>query len=211
MAEPDPILYSMQDRLETPHQLKPYFTTEGRGARVAFGCTRTERALDFAFEIAETSPGSLASLVVPDQGPGVRRDELWRSTCVEIFVARADGPLYLELNLSPSGDWNVYAFDAYRSGMREARDARAPRLKVERPGPGSLVYRARLEPEALSDSEASKFGEVEQILAGSEPTSLVIGATAVLEYRGERREYWALAHTGAKPDFHLRESFVLRV
>ena len=37
-----------------------------------------------------------------------RRDELWQSTCLELFIAKPNEPRYWEINLSPSGDWNVY-------------------------------------------------------------------------------------------------------
>jgi hypothetical protein len=36
---------------------------------------------------------------------------------------------------------------------------------------------------------------------------LVLGASAVMEYQDGAKDYWALAHTGEKPDFHLRSSF----
>ncbi|MEB3264615.1 MAG: hypothetical protein VKJ66_09615 [Synechococcus sp.] len=40
---------------------------------------------------------------------------------------------------------------------------------------------------------------------------LRIGVTAVLEDRRGGISYWALAHTGPEPDFHRRDSFLLRL
>jgi hypothetical protein len=40
---------------------------------------------------------------------------------------------------------------------------------------------------------------------------VVLGATAVVEYRDGTKDYWALAHKGEKPDFHVRESFVANI
>jgi hypothetical protein len=49
-----------------------------------------------------------------------RKHDLWRATCFEFFVAIKDQPQYWEFNMSPSGNWNVYAMDAYRQvNMRE--------------------------------------------------------------------------------------------
>jgi hypothetical protein len=38
---------------------------------------------------------------------------------------------------------------------------------------------------------------------------LEISLTAVIEQVGQGVSYWALAHTGAEPDFHRRDSFRL--
>src|SRR6185503_6002309 len=61
--------------------------------------------------------GDLERLRIPGRGAGVRRDELWKHTCFEAFIAldRAGG--YFEINLSPSFDWAVYRFSGYRAGM----------------------------------------------------------------------------------------------
>ncbi|MEL0340336.1 MAG: hypothetical protein VXA52_09230, partial [Synechococcus sp.] len=47
-----------------------------------------------------------------------RRDELWQSTCLELFIAQPNEPRYWEINLAPSGDWNVYRLDGYRQGLQ---------------------------------------------------------------------------------------------
>jgi hypothetical protein len=40
---------------------------------------------------------------------------------------------------------------------------------------------------------------------------LEISLTAVIDQVGQGGSYWALAHTGAEPDFHRRDSFRLRL
>ena len=47
-----------------------------------------------------------------------RRDQLWQSTCLELFIAQPNEPPYWEINLSPSGDWNIYQLDGYRQGLQ---------------------------------------------------------------------------------------------
>ena len=60
-----------------------------------------------------------------------RQDNLWKHTCFEAFFARPDSEQYWELNVAPSGHWNLYQFDGYRSGGREEPEAVTHR---QRPG-----------------------------------------------------------------------------
>src|ERR1700675_2461511 len=69
---------------------------------------------------------------VPLSGVGGRADALWRHTCFEAFVAPADAPGYHEFNFSPSFDWAIYRFSAYREGMSPAEIGRAPEISVRR-------------------------------------------------------------------------------
>lgn len=127
--------------------------------------------------------------------PG-RRDRLWEHTCCEAFVARADADGYLELNLAPSEDWALWAFDAYRTGMRAAAASEAPRLRVLRM-PRELRVDAVVDPVAV------------QGLLGSPP--YVVGLSAVVEEQDGRRSYFALAHATDRPDFHARASWTAEV
>jgi hypothetical protein len=67
---------------------------------------------------------------VPLSGAGGRADALWQHTCFEAFVAPEDAPGYHEFNFSPSLDWAIYRFSAYREGMSPAEIGRAPRICV---------------------------------------------------------------------------------
>src|SRR5580692_817066 len=69
---------------------------------------------------------------VPLSGAGGRADALWKHTCFEAFVAAADAPGYHEFNFSPSFDWAIYRFSAYREGMSPAELGRAPEISVHR-------------------------------------------------------------------------------
>src|SRR3954468_9830404 len=77
--------------------------------------------------------GGLDTLLVapPAARPG-RRDRLWEHTCCEAFVGTPGGSAYLELNVSPSRDWALWAFDDHRAGMRAAATVGAPQLRVLR-------------------------------------------------------------------------------
>src|SRR6202790_5837528 len=69
---------------------------------------------------------------VPLSGAGGRADALWKHTCFEAFVTPADAPGYHEFNFSPSLDWAIYRFSAYREGMSPAEIGRAPEIFVRR-------------------------------------------------------------------------------
>ena len=118
------------------------------------------------------------------------RDGLWRHSCVELFCAGAQDD-YREFNFSPSGEFAVYGFDAYRSGMRS--------LELGTPG-------------ILRHAGAAGLGVDVQMpaewLGAHSQSPRAVGLTAVLEASDGSLSYWALRHPGAKPDFHDRVGFI---
>jgi hypothetical protein len=148
---------------------------------------RRGRFLEARFEIR----GDIGAIVLPPYGRGERREGLWKSTCLEAFVAPASGPAYVEFNLSPSGDWAAYRFDGERQGMAPLV-ASAPILTSS-----SSTNSARFD--ALFDIAALPFA----------PSRA--GITLVIEHVGGARSYWALAHCRERPDFHDPRSFTLDI
>ena len=57
-------------------------------------------------------------VLAPRSEPPAAQDFLWKRTCGELFLGVPGDPSYLEFNFSPSGDWAAYAFDGYRTGVR---------------------------------------------------------------------------------------------
>ncbi|HZR83371.1 MAG TPA: DOMON-like domain-containing protein [Candidatus Binatia bacterium] len=149
--------------------------------------------LAFWFELR----GDVAALAVAreSRSPG-RVDRLWRHTCFEAFVAAEEGARYLELNVAPSRDWALFAFDDYRSGMRAAPVIHVPDLSVHR-DPDILRVEAVL---ALSDVRGG---------LGAPPA--LAGLAAVIEETGGRLSYWASRHPGERPDFHRRDGWTVAV
>jgi hypothetical protein len=124
-----------------------------------------------------------------------RADRLWEHTCFEAFLAPAGGPAYWELDLSPSGDWNLYRFAGYRDGM-----------EVERRVPSLGGFRARSEGDGLRVEVVLDLGALPELTG-----DLNVGLAAVLEAEDGTTSYWGLRHVAARPDFHRRGSFVLPV
>lgn len=103
-------------------------------------------------------------------------------------------PSYHELNFSPSGQWAAYAFRSYRTGMALPDENFAPQISCDR-GPDWFELTAAVPLQALAPILPS--------------VALRIGLSAVLEDRHGSLSYWALAHPGARPDFHHPDSFAL--
>lgn len=138
--------------------------------------------------------GDLENVLFPEPAflPG-RRDDLWRHTCFEFFMAITDQPQYWEFNLSPSGDWNVFRMEAYRSvGFQQEELIREMRLEISRE-----LNRFRMD--AAVDLSAILESKLE----------IQAGVTSVIETQDGHETFWALAHPGPHADFHLRESFIL--
>lgn len=138
--------------------------------------------------------GNLDQIRFPPPSPSPsRKDDLWKATCFEFFLAVKDQPAYWEFNMSPSGDWNVYRMDAYRRiDFRE--ETKIPQLPFEIKRDldrWSLDVAVDLTPLVRPKQE------------------LQIGVTAVIQTKDGRESYWALAHPTPQADFHARESFTL--
>jgi hypothetical protein len=137
--------------------------------------------------------GRLSEIRLPDPRIPAFEDDLWKSTCFELFLGGA-GRGYAEFNFAPSRLWAAYRFESYREGMQRATDLSPP-----------LLF-----PERTSDS---RFGLTALVELGSlqieSPARL--GLSAVIEEANGRKSYWALAHPPGKPDFHHSDCFVLEL
>ena len=65
-------------------------------------------------------------LLVPAFAGKGRADELWRTTCFELFLKPGGGTAYCEFNLSPSERWAAYDFSDRRDGMEDRPVPREP-------------------------------------------------------------------------------------
>lgn len=122
--------------------------------------------------------GDISKLVIPPPAAPERADELWRTTCFELFVA-GEGAQYREFNFSPSRQWAAYSFDGYRSGVSHAE----------------------------ADVETEFYQESNELQISAEvraefPNPASVGLTAVIEEVGGKISYWSTAFAPGKPDFH---------
>ena len=131
-------------------------------------------------------------LIVPAFAGKGRADDLWQTTCFELFLQPPGGEGYAELNLSPSERWNVYDFAGHREGMRERAMPREPECTM-RLGTDMAIFDAAIPAAVLPDAPWR------------------CGFTAVLEEQGGVKSFWSLAHGGDEPDFHDPACFLEEV
>ena len=136
--------------------------------------------------------GGAAALVLPAPATPARTDDLWRTTCFELFLRPGAGEAYFEFNFSPSSQWAAYRFDGYRRGMANAA--------VEAPVTTTSVAGRTYALSAVIDLRPLAV-----------TPSARLGLTAVLETKDGAKSYWALAHCGDKPDFHRADGFIARL
>lgn len=162
-----------------PHLLHPPHAVQS----VAITLARSDAGLHLAFLLT----GDLDAVVIPPPSTSGRADNLWETTCFEIFV-RGDGAAYSEYNFSPSGEWAAYAFDDYRLGTRKADAA--------------VTIACRRVEKALA---------MDVTLAAAFPDHARLALSAVVEEKGGSKSFWALAHRAGPPDFHHETCFALRL
>lgn len=144
-----------------------------------------DRRLQVRYEI-DLAP---SQLIWPDAADDPEfRDELWRSTCLELFYGQTASPAYLEWNFSPSGHWACYEFADYRRLVRRAKD----RPAMIRSGQSESQF--WLEADIPFDPAADLELHLCAILADP-----------------QQQSFWSLHHPGTKPDFHHRQSFILKL
>jgi hypothetical protein len=117
-----------------------------------------------------------------------RADSLWKTTCFEAFFGVPGTPAYWEFNLSGDGRrWNCYAFSGYR-----------------RPSPPAASQDFILERVTVTKDT------LECRLRALAPVPALEASLCAVARREEGPLYFSVRHAGAEPDFHLRESFILR-
>lgn len=174
----------------TGFSLHPFPGQDSNGMTIQGTIERTDQALVLSFLLQ----GNLNDLVLPPAAKRNRCDNLWQSTCFEMFWAEEEKKNYWELNLAPNGGWNVYAFTDYRTGMQQEERVGEPHIETTRT-PDSFSLTAELEIGTLH----------------AENAPLRVGISSVLQHQDTRLSYWALTHPKEKPDFHAPQTFLLRM
>jgi hypothetical protein len=169
------------------------FPSSGLLPPVTITGTISRRSNILSIGYALLCPPAALAIPAPADVPA-RRNGLWEETCFELFLGVKNSDHYWEVNLSPSGHWNVYRFTSYRQGMEEE------------PAFASLPFDVHMHPDTLRLSLELNLDEI--IQAGQ---ALQVGVSAVIKTIDGRITYWALTHPGPQADFHRRDSFVVEL
>lgn len=178
-------------------QLKPFTenSTQVSGVLSRYG---SELNLNLQLSFAK-------NLVLPTtEENGKRRVGLWQETCVEIFLKNQQSTEYLEYNLSPSGDWNLFFFKDYRVAY-QGELFELPMNEV----PGIT--------HSLSNEGLWRFDALVP-LPKTIPWTKVIGqlevglAMVVKKQEGiSELNYFSLTNHEAHLDFHDEKTFLIRL
>lgn len=133
--------------------------------------------------------GHVPSIILPSAAKPARRDNLWQTTCFEIFWQPIGAAAYREFNLSPSGQWTAYDFDSFREGMRDA-----PVEKI-----------------AIACSHDAAGLLLKASIAADLPDPAQVALNAIVEHADGGKQYWALAFPPGKPEFHSEANRTLIV
>ncbi len=139
--------------------------------------------------------GDLNEIEIPAPAAAPNRKSLlWEHTCFEFFLGVPGLKDYWEFNLSPGGDWNIFHLDDYRQGLRDELAFTALAFEVDRQ-PNLLSLRLALDLAKIIPADRD----------------LEISVTTVIESRSGEISYWAVTHSGETADFHLRDSFTIKL
>lgn len=168
--------------------LHPFGPLDEASNMLVSGCVRRcQNRLSLWFHLTETETLHLPS---HKNTSCLRKRELWKDSCFELFFSGSDSPVYWEVNLAPEGHWDVYRFQNYREGM-----VREERIQM----PCSTIFQA--------DGSFTLHCHLYLDNLGLENYPLCVGVSCVLRHRGNNLSYWALAHNQVQPDFHDRSAF----
>ncbi|MGF1934431.1 MAG: DOMON-like domain-containing protein [Nostoc sp. ChiQUE02] len=184
---------------EQTFSLQPFPSTKSLlNLKIAGNIARNANQLTICYslggdlkEIALAKP--TGGIAPPSNAPS-RKHELWEDTCFEFFLGINGSARYWEFNLSPAGHWNVYRFDGYRQGMQEETAFEKLPFSVQNQADG-LAF--------TLDIDLDKIISAEQ--------AIEVGITTVIKHRDGEVTYWALTHLGVEADFHLRDSFIVKL
>ena len=156
------------------------------------GATLLQKS-DGSLTLAYALHGAPEALRIPPPAEPAAADALWRATCCELFISTAVSPGYREYNFSPSGQWAVYDFGAYRQPTPARQAVPVPNIRFSQRS-DHLQLDVRLPPSSLPHID-----------------TLRCALAVVLEARDGSLGYWALAHPAGQPDLHHPAGFALQL
>ena len=163
--------------------------------------TRTGDLLSITYILT----GALAQVQLPSLNVSSERTNyLWEKTCLEFFLTanhpKQNQDPYWEFNLSPTGNWNVFALESYRQGLKEETAFTALPFTLQK-------NKTRQKPtEGLQLDISMDLGT---LLPAS--SSWTLGISAIILLTDGTETFWALSHPTPTADFHSYGSFAMTV
>lgn len=143
---------------------------------VTAAITATPKGCEAEFRL----DGHIPAIILPPPAAPTRQDNLWQTTCFEIFWQPLGNAAYREFNLSPSGQWAAYDFASFREGMRDA--------------PVAAI--------AVACSHDAERLVLRASIAADLPAPAQVALNAVVQHMDGQRQFWAMAFPPGPPEFH---------
>lgn len=151
-----------------------------------------EGILELSYGLRSRGEAGLNDIQMPATAVSPQRcDELWSNTCFEAFLAHPGQEKYWELNVAPSGNWNLYSLENYRNGLKPELGVLLPTISIHG-GP--------------KDFRCDVLLNLQPWFPGISCPEFSLAA--VIKHADASYSYWAIRHTGQGPDFHDRRSFI---
>ncbi|WP_299327810.1 DOMON-like domain-containing protein [Parasphingopyxis sp.] len=133
-------------------------------------------------------------LFIPGPAEPERMDDLWHSTCFELFLREPGAAPYYEFNFSPSSRWAAYGFTHFREGAHDLAVPSDPAI-------------------APLDAGDSYFAlEVDVTLPPDRIYPAMLAAiSAIIVDADGNKTYWGYRHPEGKPEFHHADCFAARL
>lgn len=178
-----------------PFQLTPFNKETNQDISITGSVGLLSGELHIQYTLHQAFHDTFSPVLWPPTKPKAsRRDGIWQSTCMELFISTPSMQRYWEYNFCPSGDWNIYQLSGYRSDLQAEPSCRQPSItQGTQAGGDELAVISQLPPALIHQKE------------------LILAITAVVEQRSGQLSYWALHHGGSEADFHRRDGFQLRL
>jgi len=122
-----------------------------------------------------------------------REDELWNTTCFELFLSQDNLPRYHEFNYSPSGHWQSYSFTQYRAGKNECKHLTLIKSQLSK------------EPNKLCINLELAYASHDIVT-----NNMKMGISCVLHDLSGAYHYYSLGHS-LKADFHNKRFHLLNL
>jgi hypothetical protein len=176
--------------MKSNFSLIPFTPDTAASVQITGNIERRHNQLNIEYTLAGRS-----QILIPEiANTSKRQFNLWEHTCCEFFLGLQDSTQYWEFNLSPAGHWNIYRFLDYRQDL------------VEEIAFDSLPFQVLPENDTL---QLKLQVNLNKIITPEQ--SLQVGITTVIEDRESQISYWALTHPAEEADFHLRNSYLLKL
>lgn len=175
------LLYTFENKKEN-FRISSDFQLNGSILKVSYLVDDSGKEIEdfYPFEVGKDSSGALFPL-----------ENLWSTTCFEIFLKNAITNDYYEFNFNSKGEWNVFYFSDYRKRVENFKPPLNITMKTSQSF-GRPLLEFFIDIKNLVKLELPAYVNMATVTKGKAGIS-----------------YWSQKHSGQKPDFHDFKNFSL--